>query len=104
MLRNYLTIAFRNLWRRRATTAITLVGLAVSVAVSFVRALFLHQQWMLDRFHPNADRMYRITMDYGAGWSARAPLLLASALHEQATGLARRPARSDEDALRRVIA
>jgi putative ABC transport system permease protein len=88
MLRNYLTTAIRNLWRHRATTAINLVGLAVSLAVCFLVVLFLHQQWTLDRFHPNADRIYRMATDYGAGWSARAPLPLASALREQAAGVA----------------
>ena len=87
MLRNYLAVALRNLWRHRTTTAINLVGLAVSLAVCFLVVLFLYQQWTLDRFHPNADRIYRVTTDYGAGWSTRAPLPLASALREQATGV-----------------
>jgi len=88
MLRNYLKIAARNLWRHRTTTAINLLGLAVSLAVCFLVVLFLHQQWTLDRFHPNADRIYRVTTTYGGNHTSRAPLPVAAALREQATGVA----------------
>ncbi len=90
MLRNYLKIAVRNLWRHRATTAINLLGLAVSLAVCFLVVLFLHQQWSLDRFHPNADRIHRLaTTNTESGTrSARSPRPVAAALREQATGVA----------------
>lgn len=88
MVKNYLKVAWRNLWRHRTTTAINLVGLAVSLAVCFLVVLFLHQQWTLDRFHPNADRIYRVTTTYSASHTARAPLPLAAALREGAPGVA----------------
>jgi putative ABC transport system permease protein len=87
MLSNYLKIAWRNLWRHRTTTAINLVGLAVSLAVCFLVVLFLHQQWQLDRFHPDADRIYRMTTTYSAGQTARTPPSLAAALREEAPGV-----------------
>jgi len=89
MLTNYLTIAWRTLWRHRTTTAINLVGLAVSLAVCFLVVVFLHQQWELDRFHPDADRIHRVSTTYSASGNqtARAPLPLVSALREEASGV-----------------
>jgi putative ABC transport system permease protein len=89
MLTNYLTIAWRTLWRHRTTTAINLLGLAVSLAVCFLMVLFLHQQWELDRFHPNADRIYRVATTYSESGNrtARAPLPLAAVLRDQASGV-----------------
>lgn len=87
MLRNYLKIAWRNLWRHRTTTAINLVGLAVSLAVCFLVALFLRQQWQLDRFHSDADRIHRVESTDGARWTASTPDPLAPALRTQAAGI-----------------
>jgi putative ABC transport system permease protein len=98
MLRNYLKIAARNLWRHRTTTAINLVGLALSLAVCFLVVLFLHQQWTLDRFHPDADRIYRVsTADSEEGSrNAQSPVPLAASLRKQASGMAATTRFADE--------
>jgi putative ABC transport system permease protein len=87
MLRNYFTIAWRTLWRNRSTTAINLIGLAVSLAVCFLVVLFVHQQWRMDRFHPQADRIHRVETTDGARWTATSPNPLASALRSLAAGV-----------------
>ncbi len=63
MLRNYLKIAFRNLWRRPGYAAINVGGLALGMACCLMIGLFLRQQVRYDRFHEKADRIYRVALD-----------------------------------------
>ncbi|GAB3494768.1 ABC transporter permease [Spirosoma knui] len=62
MIRNYLTIAFRNLWRHKAFTAINIVGLAVGLATCLLIVLFVLHELSYDRYHANADRVYRMIL------------------------------------------
>jgi putative ABC transport system permease protein len=90
MFFNYLKIAWRTLWRHRATTAVNLVGLSVGLAVCFLVVLLLHQQGQIDRFHPDSDRIYSVSSRHGVAegqWSATAPGPLGPALRTQAPGI-----------------
>ena len=60
MLRNYLTIAWRTLRREKGYAAINLIGLAVGLAACLLIGLFIHHEWSYDRFHDNADDLYRV--------------------------------------------
>ena len=62
MLSNYLTIAFRNLWRQKAFTAINIVGLSVGLASCLLIVLYVLHELSYDGYHSHADRMYRMTM------------------------------------------
>ncbi|QDK82211.1 FtsX-like permease family protein [Spirosoma sp. KCTC 42546] len=62
MLSNYLTIAFRNLWRHKAFTAINSIGLAVGLATCLLIALFVLHELSYDRYHSHAERLYRMTL------------------------------------------
>ncbi|HEY1054071.1 MAG TPA: ABC transporter permease [Emticicia sp.] len=64
MFSNYLTIAFRNLWRHKGFTAINVLGLAVGLASCLLIVLFVSHELSYDHYHANADRMYRMTL-YG---------------------------------------
>lgn len=48
MLKNYLTIAFRNLRRHPGFTAINVVGLAGGLAVCSLIALYVQHEWSYD--------------------------------------------------------
>ena len=60
MLKNYLTIALRNLRRHKGYAFINIAGLGVGLAVCLVIGLFAQFKLSYDRFHPNADRVYRL--------------------------------------------
>jgi putative ABC transport system permease protein len=62
MLFNYIKIAFRNMKRHKTHTLINITGLAVGFACSMLIALFVAYELSYDRFHENADRIYRITL------------------------------------------
>ncbi|MFD2571017.1 FtsX-like permease family protein [Spirosoma soli] len=60
MLSNYLKIAVRQLWHNRLFSLLNIVGLTVGLAVSTFIGLYVWHEFHYDRFHPFADRTYRI--------------------------------------------
>ncbi|HMB89686.1 MAG TPA: ABC transporter permease [Rhodothermales bacterium] len=63
MFKNYLKIALRNLRKHKLYTAINVTGLAVGLACCLLILLFVRDELSYDRFHANADRIYRVEMD-----------------------------------------
>ena len=60
MIRNYLVIAFRNIIKRKLYSIINIAGLAVGLAVVILISLFLADELSYDKFHNDADSIYRI--------------------------------------------
>lgn len=60
MLKNYFTIAIRNLIKNKAYSLINILGLSIGMACCIFIGLFLHYELTWDSFWPNADRIYRI--------------------------------------------
>ena len=67
MLRNYLRTAFRSLWKNKAFSAINGLGLAVGLAACLLIMLYVWNELRYDRFHAQADRIVRVTMEYSMG-------------------------------------
>lgn len=63
MLRNYLTIAFRNLAKHRFYTFINIFGLAIGVAACMIITLYVLHELSYDRHFANADRIYRVNTE-----------------------------------------
>jgi len=61
MIRNYLTIALRNLWRRKLYTGLNVGGLAIGLAACLLMALYVEHEFSYDRSWVNADRIVRVT-------------------------------------------
>lgn len=60
MLRNYLTIALRNLLRHKVYATINLVGLAVGVTCAILLALYAWDEWHYDQHYQRASSIYRV--------------------------------------------
>ena len=60
MLRNYLTVAIRNLLREKTLAVINIVGLAIGITCSLLLALYVYHEWSFDRFHEKRDRLFRV--------------------------------------------
>lgn len=60
MLKNYLKIAFRNLLRNKAFSAINITGLAVGMASAMLILLWMHHEFSYDKFHRNRDHLYAV--------------------------------------------
>jgi len=67
MILTYFKIAFRRLQRSRLYTLINLVGLTVGIASCLLIGLFIINELSYDRFNANADRIVRMTMQFGDG-------------------------------------
>ena len=63
MFSNHIKIALRNLLRFKAYSAINITGLAVGMACCILILLYVLDELSYDRFHKNADRIYRIGVD-----------------------------------------
>jgi predicted permease len=60
MLRNYFTIALRNLWRNRLYTFLNVLGLAIGLSACWVVYRLTSYELAFDRQHPHRDRTYRV--------------------------------------------
>ena len=69
MIRNYLKLAFRHLLRKKVFSFINIFGLTVGLTSCILIGLFITDELSYDSFHTNADRIARVTMEYGKGIS-----------------------------------
>ncbi|MBC8153792.1 MAG: ABC transporter permease [Bacteroidetes bacterium] len=60
MLRNYFTIAWRNLMRHRGFTTLNVLGLSVGVASALLLFMAVRYQSSFDTFHPDYERIYSV--------------------------------------------
>ena len=63
MLKNYLTIAWRNLSRNRNYAVINIVGLAIGLACFMLIMLYVKSELGYDDFHPDGDHIYRMALE-----------------------------------------
>ena len=59
MFKNYMKIALRNMNRQKIYALINIMGLAIGMACAMFILLWVRDEISYDRFHNNADRIYR---------------------------------------------
>lgn len=64
MFTNYFKTAFRTLWRNKVFSLINIIGLSVGLACCMLIFLYAKDELSFDRFHNNANRIYRLTADF----------------------------------------
>lgn len=67
MIRNYIKVALRNLWKNKGYSAINIIGLAVGLATCLLILLYVWDELSYDRFHEKAGRIYRVDADIRFG-------------------------------------
>jgi putative ABC transport system permease protein len=60
MIRNYLTTAFRALYKQKFYTFINITGLSVGIAACLIIMVFVANEFGYDRYHAKQDRIYRV--------------------------------------------
>ena len=60
MLRNYFTIACRNILKRKLYSLINVVGLSIAIAFCVLICLFIEDERSFDQFHVNKNDIYRV--------------------------------------------
>ncbi|HVW59975.1 MAG TPA: ABC transporter permease [Puia sp.] len=58
MLKNYLKIAFRNLWKNKGFSFINITGLAIGMASAILILLWIQDEVTYEGFHEKKDRIY----------------------------------------------
>src|SRR5688572_28498368 len=61
MLRNYLTVAFRNISKDKFYSLINVFGLTLGIASCIFITIYINDEISYDRFNKKADRTYRVT-------------------------------------------
>ena len=58
MIRNFFTLAYRNLRRNKVFSTINIAGLAIGMASAIMIGLWIQDELGYDRFHAKEDRLY----------------------------------------------
>ncbi len=64
MIKNYIKIALRNLRRNKLYSLLNIAGLAIGITCCILILLYVQDELSYDRFHENADRIYRVTTHF----------------------------------------
>mgnify|MGYP001475727643 CR=1 FL=1 len=62
MLRNYFLVTIRNIKRQKLFSAINILGLSLGIALSLLISLFIMDEYSFDKFHPDHEKIFRVSM------------------------------------------
>ncbi len=60
MIRNFLMVAFRNLWNNKLFSFINVLGLTIGMTACLLILIYVHFERSFDRYHERADEIYRL--------------------------------------------
>jgi ABC-type antimicrobial peptide transport system permease subunit len=63
MIKSYLKITFRNITKHKGYSFINIIGLAFGMTVCILIFLWVRDELSFDRFHKNANEIYRVVVD-----------------------------------------
>jgi len=66
MIRFFSKLAWRNLVKDKLFSLINIMGLSIGIAVCMMIFLFISNEFTVDRFHKNSDRIYRVMRGFNA--------------------------------------
>ncbi|MEQ9298530.1 MAG: ABC transporter permease [Cyclobacteriaceae bacterium] len=61
MIRSFLKVILRNIRRKQLSTGINLFGMALAFAIAMAIHAYASHERSFDKYHANADRVYRVT-------------------------------------------
>lgn len=68
MIRNYLKVASRNIFKRKLYSFINAFGLSIGIAFCALIYLYIQDERSFDQFHVNKDRIYRMESKQYTTW------------------------------------
>jgi putative ABC transport system permease protein len=83
MWKNILKIAWRNLLRNRTTSLINLSGLTVGMTAAFFIFMWVENELSYDRYHPDAEHIYRLKYQWETWVSEMSPFPLGEVAKNQ---------------------
>jgi len=79
MIKNYIKIAFRNLWRHKSFSLINIIGLAVGMTACLLIMMYVRFELSYDNFHAKGDQIYRLNVDIKSSATETMKLAVGSA-------------------------
>ncbi len=70
MLKSYFTTAWRSLWNSKGYSALTILGLSVSLGIGVLLLWWVKDEFSFDRFHQKGDQIYQLNAGLGTGSNA----------------------------------
>lgn len=64
MLKNYFKTAWRNLMKSKIFSLINILGLTIGITVCMMIFLFIMNEFSVDNFHKDGDRVYRVMREF----------------------------------------
>ncbi len=83
MLKNYLVVAFRNLWRSKLISIINLGGLILGITFTIVIMLWVNDEQKVDKFHNDVERIYNVYIREFSGGKAAQDISTQGLLAEE---------------------
>ncbi len=62
MLKNFFLITLRRLWSKRMYSFINIAGMAIAIASCLFLVSYIQQELNFDKYHQNAERIYRLNL------------------------------------------
>ena len=89
MLRNYLTVALRNLLRHKSYSLLNLTGLTLGIVCCIVIFVLLRFELSFDDFHKETEKIFRVvrhtTSSEGVSTDRGVPFTMAKVLREESS-------------------
>ncbi len=82
---NFLKLSFRNLFRRKLSSGINILGLAIGFMGFIAIALYVIEERSYDRYHPDRENVYRIV--HNTFHKDRQMMVLSARFHEHLEGI-----------------
>lgn len=87
MIRNFFTVAIRNIVRHKGFTFLNIAGLSIGLTACLLIGLFVYDEKQFDKFIPEGQRIYRMyierTDDQGTSVTSRTPPMFSVSLDAQ---------------------
>jgi len=80
MIRNYMKIALRNIKKHKGFSFINITGLSIGLTCTILMLAYVHHELSYDRFHKNAENIYKVICKTEGGLNALSPGALKSAV------------------------
>ncbi|MEO8774560.1 MAG: FtsX-like permease family protein [Gelidibacter sp.] len=91
MIRNYIKISWRNIWKNKLFSTINVISLAIGLSASFVIGLMVYYDFTFDKFHKDGDLIYRVTTIYtepeGEDYNSGVSVPLIAEVKQNVTGI-----------------
>ncbi len=100
MFKNYLKIAWRNLWKNKGYSALNIFGLAIGITCTSLILLWVEDEMSFDNFSQKQDLVYYVptNQQYEGEWGTyySTPMLLAKDLKKEIPEIVRASATSPQ--------